>query len=113
MATKISTALDDSSRAGIQLELKDAAGATVSAELITSINYTWSDTNGNVINSRDNVALTVANPATIILNAADTVAENSIHRLLTVTWVYDDTVLGTGTPKTEEYEITLNNFINK
>ncbi len=112
MSTILSTTLSDASSAGISLELFDSAAVSVSTAGITSITYDWSDEGGNIVNGRSNVTVPVANPVLIKLTSADTKIGTVGYRILTVSWLYNDSELGAGQVKVEEYFVPINNFVN-
>lgn len=98
------------------MTLSDAAGNQVSAAAIASISYTLSDLAGAVINSLQDEQVTPANPVDIVLSAeAMTVGgtPSLVGLLLTVTWVYNDSVLGDNSQRTVEYSLLVNNAVNK
>lgn len=114
MATRITTELSDGSSAGIRLTVSDSSGAVVQASAIAAISWSLHGTNESVINGREDVTLTVANPALIVLTPDDTTVTGTARtetRVLTVTWLYNDTLLGDGATKRQEYLLTINNFL--
>ena len=117
MAENIMTILDEASGVGLQFELTDANGDSVLAGAITSISYTWSDEHGVEINRKTDEPVTpVANPITIKLDKDDTAITETgdlISRLLTITWVYTDAVLGADTQKVKEYLLKISNYVNE
>lgn len=118
MATLILTPLDEASGAGLQFTVRDSIGNDVPAGSISAISYTWSDEAGAVINERLDQDVAAANPVTISLSAVDTTLLETetnarVTRLLTVTWTYNDALLGPGTIKTKEFAIQIENHINK
>lgn len=117
MAEIIETLLAEASGAGVQITLKDASGVSVVVGAISAISYTWSKEDGEVVNSRLNVAVTPANPVTVKFTVLDTTIastelDNPARRLLTVTWTYTDSVLGL-TNKVKEYLFSIDNSKNK
>ena len=115
MATAIQTTLDEASDVGLSFTLADANGTDVNAGGITSIHYTWSNADGEAINSRDNVSVTAANPVIIKLDDTDTAiteTSNTVTRRLTIKWVYDDEVLGSNSVKTKEFAVQIENYVN-
>ena len=70
----------------------------------TSINWTWLDEDGAILNSRDQVSLTVASSVNITLGSADTALRgvgDLKTRRLTIQAEYNSTY-GSGLPLTEE-----------
>jgi hypothetical protein len=115
MATRVTTTFNDGSDAGLRLTLLDSDGDAALAGAISAITYTLSDITGNVLSDLEDEAITPANPVTIPLSAADMTESGTTpfgRRLLTVTWTYTDALLGSGTVHTEEYLLTINNFVN-
>lgn len=114
MATRVTTTFNDGSDAGLRLTLLDSAGDTASAGAISAITYTLSDIAGNVLSDLEDAALTPANPVIVPLAAADMTEAGTAYgrRLLTVTWTYTDALLGSGTVHTDEFLLTIENFVN-
>jgi len=98
--TKIAAEL---SAYGITASFCDAAGDAV---VPTAITWSLTDLSGAVINSRKDVAVSVLAPSvTIVLRGDDLQLVGDATRqarLLVVTAVYDDTVLGDDCPVREE-----------
>ena len=124
MATDtLSTTLDEGSGGVITVgSFTDQDGNTVSPSNITSLTWTLSDANGNIINSRKDVALTPAASVEIGLVAAETTAGSGDNvsagyftRYLLVKYTYDTTINGAAVndfPGAKEVQIKINSFIN-
>ena len=95
---------------GITVSFLDDAGASV---IPTAASVTWTLTNeqGNVINSRSNVAITSASSIVIVLHGYDLArgpGDNGV-RLVTIKATYNST-LGTALELKDQIQFTLDNL---
>jgi hypothetical protein len=96
----------------------DETGAVIAPANITSVTYTISDQNGQIINGRNNVSITP--PAGIILLAADTdlISSDSSNaggvglRILCIKVLYNSATLGNNTPINMEFGFMINPLVN-
>lgn len=88
----------------IELTFYDSGGALI--ETVSSANWSLVDASGTVINSRDEVALSVtAGVGLVVLTGADlaNTGESEIERRVTVRAVYDSVLYGEDLTLSEEF----------
>lgn len=110
MAALISTVFDQYSSFGLSCTLKDSGGSAVALSAISSISYSLTDAAGEIINSRENIALGVANPVMVSIEPEDTGVVSPTREFnlyLSVTWVYTDSNLGAGSVACPEYKLRI------
>ncbi len=110
MAELINTTLDALSTTGLQFTISDVDGVEADTGAVISIKYTWSDGFGTIINSREDVSIIPANPFIIKFIPEDLATikvKTTVRRLLKITVIYTDNVLGE-TQKVKEYEVVIN-----
>ena len=109
---KLTDKINDSSTGGPKITLKGSDGIAVTVGAITSIKYTLTDSTGTVINNRQNVTLTVANPLYLELEPSDTAYSDGSTRIATITWVYTDTNWGANSTHIDEISIPISDMQN-
>lgn len=124
MATDILTTTLDEGAGGVVTigSFTDQNGDTVSVDNITAVTWTLSDAHGNIINGRENEALTPAASIEVGLVAAETTAASGddvsngyFYRYMLVKYTYDTTINGNAVndyPGTKEVAIKINSYIN-
>lgn len=90
----------------ITLTDEDGTEVTPSAVL-----WTLGDTEGNIVNLRDDVAGTPGNPTNITLTPADTKYADGAYRELIVKFTYNSTY-GVGLTANEELRISIKDLFN-
>jgi hypothetical protein len=98
----------EGSSATYAVTLTDEDGNTVTPSAVT---WTLGDTEGNIVNSRDDVSGTPGNPTNITLVAADTKYEDGPYRQLIVKFTYNSTY-GTGLTANEELRISIKDLFD-
>lgn len=86
--------VQEESTALFSLTFTDEAGVTIQAADITSLNWTLTDTAGNIINNRDAVDIpSPTNPQKILLQGYDLVipGADNVQRVLTAEGTYNST----------------------
>lgn len=101
----------------LEAALLDYQGVFIPEGDITSITWTLSDVDGNIINSRKDVVIAaITNPVTAVLFGDDLVvlagdSDNQYKRRFTMKYVFDSE-FGTGQPQNEEAEFQIDPFVN-
>lgn len=102
---------DEGSTYIITVSFTDDTGAAVTP---TSATWTLTDSEGDIVNERDGVAITELSTSNdIVMYGADTAVSNDIgnRRVLTVEAVYDSDA-GTDLPMKGEIEFSINDLLN-
>lgn len=103
MPVNLTTTPNEESQLILTVTLKDSDDATVATSSIASMTWTLTDVDGTVVNSREDVSPTIANPLTIELYGDDLAlpTTSSPTRIVTVKATYNSTY-GNARPVNEE-----------
>lgn len=112
MAIVLPTKANEKSTFIIVVSFKDEDG---DAETPTSVTWTLTDSDGNIINSRQDVSIAAASTINVVLSGDDLQIVNEnvsspVSRILTIKAVYNST-LGNDLPLKEQIEFSINNLV--
>ena len=88
----------------------DADGTEVTP---TTVVWSLTDNNGNIINSRDDVSITPGTSINIVLSGDDLLRSDGTVRKLTIDAVYNSSTYGTDLPLTEQATFYINDFVSE
>jgi hypothetical protein len=109
MKIDLFTTVNEKSTLPIEASFTDEDGAAVTP---SSITWTLTDHNGNVINNREDVSATPGETVTILLSGDDlAIGSNGRVRVLTVEALYNST-LGNDLPLKEEIYFSIKDLVN-
>lgn len=106
----ISTTAKNGSTYIVQADFTDEDGAAV---VPNTIQYSLTDQNGKIINSRDDVSVTPASSISIVLSGDDILVSDGLTRLVTIEAVYNSATHGNDLPLVDQAKFTIDAFTNE
>lgn len=93
--------------------LADFTDEDGNAVVPNTIQYSLTDQNGKIINSRDDVSVTPASSISIVLSGDDILVTDGLTRLVTIEAVYNSATYGNNLPLVDQAQFTIDDFTNE
>ena len=91
-------------------DFTDEAGTAVTP---TSVKYSLTDSNGKIINSKDDIVVSPDSSISIVLSGDDLLVTDGLIRLVTIEAVYNSATYGADLPLSDQGKFTIDAFVNE